>query len=137
MEPALAYRLGADALLLLHGLFVAFVVCGLLLVLVGGWRGWGWVRNVWFRSAHLAAIGYVTLQAWLGAICPLTIWEMQLRERAGEATYAGAFVAHWVERLLYYRAPDWVFVLLYTVFAGLVVASWLWVRPRRFGGKRG
>ncbi len=131
MDPALAHRLGADALLLLHALFVAFVVLGLALILAGGWRGWRWVRNPWFRIAHLGAIGFVTLQAWLGAICPLTIWEMRLRARAGDATYDGAFVAHWIERLLYYRAPDWVFVLLYTAFAGLVVASWFWVRPRR------
>ena len=131
METGVAYRLAADALLLLHALFVAFVVVGLIGILVGGWRGWRWVRQFRFRVAHLAAIGFVALQAWLGAICPLTVWEMQLRERAGGATYAGAFVAHWVERLLYYRAPDWVFVLLYTAFAGLVVASWFWVRPRR------
>ncbi len=131
METALAYRLAADALLLLHALFVAFVVFGLGLILAGAWRGWRWVRNFWYRIAHLGAIGFVTLQAWLGAICPLTVWEMQLRARAGDATYEGAFVAHWVERLLYYRAPDWVFAFLYSLFAALVVASWFWVRPRR------
>ena len=131
MDDALFFRLAADAMLLLHFLFVCFVVVGLLLIFAGKWRRWRWVRHFWFRLTHLGAIGVVVLQSWLGMICPLTIWEMQLRERAGDQVYSGAFVAHWVEQLLYYRAPEWVFILLYTAFGALVVASWFWVRPRR------
>jgi hypothetical protein len=131
MDEATWYRLAADAVLYVHALFVAFVVFGLLLVLIGKLRGWRWVHGMRFRLLHGLAIAFVVLQAWLGALCPLTRWEMTLRERAGDATYAGAFVAHWVERLLYYRAPEWVFVVLYTAFGALVVASWFWVRPRR------
>jgi hypothetical protein len=56
---------------------------------------------------------------------------MNLRTIAGDQTYTGTFIAHWLGQLLYYRAPDWVFVLLYTAFGALVVASWFWVRPRR------
>ena len=129
--------LAADALLLLHSLFVAFVILGLLLIIIGGLSGWAWVRNPWFRMAHLVAIGVVVLQSWLGMICPLTTWEMALRERAGEAVYSGSFIAHWVGRLLYYEAPPWVFVVCYTLFASLVVACWFWVRPRRFGSRAG
>ena len=54
---------------------------------------------------------------------------MQLRAQAGEAIYSGAFIAHWVESLLYYRAPGWVFALVYTLFGLLVVLSWFLVRP--------
>ena len=124
------YRLLADLLLLVHVSFVVFVVAGLVLILTGGWLGWRWVRNRWFRIAHLAAIGVVVLQAWLGRICPLTTWEMALREKAGDATYEGAFIAHWLQALLYYDAPLWVFAVAYTAFGALVVASWFWVRPR-------
>jgi hypothetical protein len=92
-----------------------------------------WVRNWWFRVLHLAAIGVVVLQAWLGRICPLTIFEMWLRRQAGDASYAGSFVSHWMESILYYRAPAWVFTLTYTIFAALVVLSWFWVRPNRRG----
>ncbi|MGH8119146.1 MAG: DUF2784 domain-containing protein, partial [Gammaproteobacteria bacterium] len=92
-----------------------------------------WVRNPWFRVAHLLAIGVVVSQAWLGVLCPLTTLEMALRDRAGGAVYPGSFIAHWVEFLLYYRAPAWVFTLCYSVFGVLVAASWLAVRPRPFG----
>jgi len=127
----LFYLIVADVILLIHVLFVFFVVFGLLLILAGKIFTWGWVYNFKFRIAHLVAIGVVVLQSWLGAICPLTVWEMNLRARAGDSVYEGSFIAHWMQRLLYYRAEEWVFILLYTLFAVLVVASWYWVRPRR------
>lgn len=124
------WLLAADALLLGHVLFVTFVVGGLLLVIAGGLLGWAWVRNRVFRLVHLACVGVVVIQSWLGLVCPLTTWEMALRQRAGDATYSGAFIAHWLGELLYYQAPAWVFAVIYTAFGALVVASWLWVRPR-------
>lgn len=127
--------LAADLLLLGHVLFVAFVIGGFVLVVIGKLFRWGWVRNPWFRVSHLAAIGVVTLQSWLGVICPLTTWEMALRRRAGDEVYAGTFISHWLDRLLYYEAPAWVFILCYTLFAGAVVGCWFWVRPRRFAGR--
>ena len=132
MNYGVFYRLLADLVLLLHVSFVIFVIAGLVLVLLGGLRGWRWVRNPWFRLAHLLAIGVVMAQAWLGVLCPVTTLEMSLRARAGEAVYPGSFVAHWLESLLYYRAPAWVFIVCYTVFGFLVVAGWYAVRPRSF-----
>ncbi len=123
------WLLAADAVLLLHACFVAFVVGGLVAIYLGGALGWRWVRGRMLRWAHLAAIGVVVVQAWLGLVCPLTILEMALRARAGAATYAGTFVSHWLESLLYWRAPPWVFVAAYTAFGTAVVASWLVVRP--------
>jgi polyferredoxin len=128
--------LAADGLLLLHVLFVVFVISGLLLVLAGGMLGWNWVRNPWFRLAHLFAIGVVVLQSWLGVICPLTVWEMQFRARAGDAVYAGSFIAHWLQELLYYQAPDWVFTAVYSAFGLLVALSWVFVRPMPISAKR-
>ena len=132
MESGVVYVFAADLLLFTHALFVAFVILGLLLITAGRLLSWSWVRNPWFRLVHLIAIGVVVLQSWLGVICPLTIWEMALREKAGDTAYAGAFIAHWFETIFYYRAPAWVFVLCYTVFGLLVLVSWFWVRPRSF-----
>lgn len=132
MESSSLYLIAADLLLFGHVLFVLFVVLSLALILIGKPCDWAWVRNPWFRLAHLAAIGVVVLQSWVGVICPLTTWEMALRERADVAIYAGSFISHWLESLLYFQAPAWVFTICYTAFAALVVASWFWVRPRRF-----
>ena len=134
MDSDFPYLLAADLILLGHVLFVAFVVLGLALILIGKPLGWSWVRNPWFRLAHLAAISIVALQSWCGRICPLTTWEMALRARSGEGTYPGSFVMHWLESLLYFQAPEWVFTVCYTAFAGIVIASWFWVRPRHFTG---
>jgi hypothetical protein len=129
MSPV-QYRIAADLVLVTHTAFVCFVVAGLVLVVIGGVRGWRWVRNPWFRLAHLLAIGLVAVQAWFGAICPLTTLENTLRARAGDAIYRGSFIAYWLESLLYYRAPPWLFAVCYTAFGLLVVASWVVVRPR-------
>lgn len=120
----------ADLLLVTHALFVAFVIFGLLLIVAGRYFTWDWVKNPWFRLAHLLGIAVVVLQSWLGVICPLTTWEMAFRARAGDTTYPGSFISHWLSAVLYYRAPGWVFVVAYTIFGLLVVASWFWVRPR-------
>jgi hypothetical protein len=132
MNTGIGYALAADAILLLHALFVAFVVFGMVLILLGGARNWHWVRNPWLRLAHVLAIAVVVLQAALGVSCPLTVLEMSLRSRAGETVYPGAFIAHWVELLLYYRAPPRVFLVVYSLFALVVCAGWYWVPPREF-----
>ena len=125
-------HLAADAVLLLHVLFVAFVIGGLLLIFLGSYRRWHWVRNPWFRIAHAAAIAVVTLQSWAGMICPLTTLENILRRRAGDTEYAGSFISHLLEQVIYYSAPEWVFVACYSAFGAVVIASWIWVRPRPF-----
>jgi len=125
--------MAADAILYTHVLFAMFIVGGLLLVFTGKLLSWSWVRNPWFRLLHLISISIIVLQSWLGILCPLTSWEMALRSKAGDTVYAGSFVSHWLGVLLYYQAPEWVFIVCYTVFGILVLASWFWVRPRRFG----
>ena len=132
MESGFQYVLAADLLLFTHVLFVAFVIIGLVLIVIGRILDWTWVRNPWFRFAHLAAIGVVALQSWVGVICPLTTWEMALRQRADQIVYSGSFISHWLESLLYYQAPAWLFTVAYTAFAGIVLACWFWVRPRPF-----
>ena len=121
----------ADTLLILHTMLVGFVILGLVATFAGYFCQWRWVRNFWFRLSHLIVIGVVVLQSWLGVLCPLTSWEMALRAKVGEAGYEGSFIQHWLQSILYYSAPDWVFSLAYTVFGALVLASWFVVRPER------
>jgi hypothetical protein len=123
------YAALADVILIVHALFVAFVVFGLVAIVMGHWLGWAWVRNLRFRIAHLVAIGIVVAQAWAGVLCPLTIWESALRRAAGQSGYAGSFIQHWLHRILFYQAEDWVFTVVYTLFGAAVVASWFVARP--------
>lgn len=123
--------LAADSILIIHVAFVAFVVFGLILIYLGLFLKWQWVRNFKFRVAHLVAITIVVLESWVGMICPLTTWEMALRDSAGDATYSGSFIQHWLQSLLYYSAPEWVFIACYTIFGSLVLASWFVVKPRQ------
>jgi len=132
LTPANAATL-ADALLILHVGIVAFVVLGTVLILVGGWRRWRWVRGFKWRLAHLLLMGFVVLQTWLGELCPLTVWEQALRRRAGQVVYDASFIEHWLSRLIFFEAPWWVFVTAYTGFAALVLVSWFKVPPRRVG----
>lgn len=123
------YRLLADLVLTLHATIVAFVIGGLILIVAGNLRRWRWVNAPWFRLLHLAAILTVIAETWLDFPCPLTTLEMWLRALAHEPTYAGGFIEHWLHRLLYYDLPPWVFLLGYSLFGLLVLATWLVFPP--------
>ena len=131
------YQLLADAVLVAHFGVVVFVVGGLIVILAGNWRGWRWVNGWWFRIAHLAAISVVVVQTWLGQLCPLTQLESWLRAQAGSPAYTHSFVEHWLQRLVFYEAPFWVFTLAYTVFGLLVLVAWRYFPPRHGKPKAG
>jgi len=137
MESKFAYLLVADALLVLHVFVIIFVVFGLLSIIIGKLLSWPWVRNPWFRWLHLATISVVVVESWLGMICPLTTWEMVLREKAGDQVYAGSFITHWLETIYFFSAPGWVFAISYTAFGLLVLVTWFWVRPNPFNRHEG
>ena len=120
----------ADALLVVHFLIAGFIVGGLVLVWIGALAHWAWVRNPWFRYLHLAAIAFVAAEALLGYACPLTLWEDLLRGGARPET----FVGRWVQRLLYYNAPEWVFTALYSAWAAATLITLRFVPARRKDG---
>jgi Protein of Unknown function (DUF2784) len=125
------YQFLADAVLVLHLGVILFVIGGLLAIVAGNLRGWRWVNGLPFRLLHLAAIAVVVGQAWLGRLCPLTIVESWLRSRAGSPGYSGSFIEHWVQRIIFYEAPAWVFTAGYTAFGLLVVGAWWCFPPGR------
>jgi hypothetical protein len=118
------YRFLADAVLVLHLLFVAFVVAGGLLAL--RWRWMPWV--------HLPALAWGVIVELMGWICPLTPLENMLRAAGGEAGYAGGFIEHYLLPMLYpaalTRDTQWLLgggLLAFNV----VVYLLLWLRRRR------
>ena len=98
------YRVLADAVVLIHALFIVFTVLGGLLVL-----RWHWVALL-----HLPAAAWgVIVQVVVGGRCPLTPLEWHLRQRGGEAGYHDSFIDHYVTRLIYVdNPPDWLHPVL-------------------------
>jgi len=127
MSPALL----ANLIALVHFAWVAFLVVGLLLILLGIAFRWHWVRNPWFRLVHLAMIAIVVGESLAGVPCPLTVWEHRLRVRAGQTSFDGDFIAHWVHRLMFFEAEPWIFTVVYLAF-GLAVLATLIVAPPRW-----
>ena len=117
----------ADLILVIHFGFVLFVTGGLALIWLGAALRWQWVRGFWFRTAHLAAISFVALEALAGYACPLTVWEDGLRGTRPERS----FVARWLHQLLFYEFPDSVFTIAYVLFAcGVAITYWM-IPPHR------
>lgn len=126
----MSYRFLADVVVGVHALYVAFVVFGLAAILIGYARGWRWVRNRHFRILHLAAILLVCAESIIGIDCPLTRLENALRFQAGENGYGRDFFGYWIDKLIFYDFPGWVFATIYLAF-GAVVVSTLWLVPLR------
>ena len=125
------YRFLADVVVVVHFAYVAFVVLGLVAILVGLARRWGWVRNFWFRMIHLLLIAVVVTEALGGTACPLTTWERELRVLGGEQGQPGSFVGRLVNQLLFYDLPEWVFRVLHCLFGAAVLLTFILAPPRR------
>jgi len=85
------YAVAADARVVVHLAFIAYVLLGGLLTL-------RWPKSVWL---HGAAVLWAVLVEWTGWICPLTPWEQTLRLRAGGEGYSGGFIEHYLLPILY------------------------------------
>lgn len=118
----MAYGLLADAVLLLHGLFVVFVVIGVLAVA-------RWPRLAWL---HIPCVVWGVWIELSGGICPLTPLENHFRALAGEAGYQGDFLARYLLPLIYpaelTRATQFI---LGGSALGLNVLGYGWILYRR------
>ncbi|NML15968.1 DUF2784 domain-containing protein [Azohydromonas sp. G-1-1-14] len=113
----------ADGVVLLHLLFIAFVVAGAALLP-------RWPRLVWLHGPAL--LWGIWVEA-AGAACPLTPLENRLRALAGAQGYAGGFVEHYLLPLLYpaglTRGTQGALALLVVLVNLLLYARW-WRRRR-------
>src|SRR5690242_3956243 len=117
------YSFLADLVVAVHVGYVSFVVAGQFLILLGLGLRWDWVRNPWFRIAHLLAIVIVGLEAGCGIDCPLTVWEGDLRHLAGQNISDGSFLGRLLHNLIFYDFDTWVFNVAHIAFAILVIAT--------------
>lgn len=125
----------ADAVLVFHGLFIAWAALGALAV-------WRWPR---LAVVHLPALAWAVWIESSGRICPLTPLENTLRRAAGESGYSGGFIEHYLGRIIYpaglTREAQWTvagaLLLFNAAVYGLLVtrrhAKGRSARPRRSG----
>jgi hypothetical protein len=119
----------ADLIVVLHLGYVLFVILGLAAVWLGGWRQWRWVRRPGWRLAHLAAIGIVAVEGLCGVTCPLTTWEFELRQAAGQTPEQLGFLARMARDLLFVDCSEVQLVPWYVGFFLLVLGSLVLVPP--------
>lgn len=119
----MTFRVLADAVLVLHLAFIAFVV-------LGGWLVLRWPRLVWL---HLPAVAWGVWISVAGRVCPLTPLENRLRALGGEAGYSGGFIEHYLTSLIYPANLTRGFQVALGLFAlavNLVAYGLLWRRSR-------
>lgn len=119
----MGYRLLADAVVVVHLLFIGFVILGGLLVL-------RWPR---LALAHLPAACWGALIELGGWRCPLTPLENSLRQAAGDAGYRGGFIEHYLLPIIY--PAELTRGLQLALAAGVIVVNvgvygWLLYRRR-------
>ena len=115
----------AQSVLAVHVLIIAFNLAGLVVIPLGAWAGWRLVRIAWLRLLHLGLLAIVAGQALAGRACILTIWQNDLTGHTAPPLIMG-----WVDRLIFWNLPFWVFtviycaVFLYVLLLTLLVPFW-------------
>ncbi len=116
------YRFLADSVLILHLLFIGFVILGGLLAL----------RCPWMALAHIPAAYWGAFIELTGGLCPLTVMEVELRRIAGGAGYSGSFVEYYLLPIIYpagltrdiqFGLAAWVILINVAIYGGLVYRS--------------
>ena len=114
-------------ILALHLMVIAFNVAGLVVIPLGARWGWRFVRIRWLRLLHLASLAVVAVQAVFGEACFLTIWQSDLTGQG----QADPLIMRFVNGLIFWPLPLWVFTALYLGVFAYVVALWRLVPPER------
>ncbi len=117
----------AEAVLAAHLAIILFNLFGLVAVPLGAALGWSFVHIAWWRLLHVGLLAAVAAQALAGRACFLTVWQSEL---AGGAANPTPLIMGWVDRLVYWRLPIWVFAALYALVFGYALAL-LWLVPLR------
>lgn len=125
MSPGLALIL-AELVLAFHLGVILFNLFGMIVIPIGGWLGWRFVRIRWWRVLHVAVLAIVALQAFFGRACFLTLWQQAL----GGYESGTPLIMGIVDRLIFWPLPMAFFAALYVVVF-LYVVLLLWLVPPR------
>ena len=115
----------AVPILALHLAVIVFNLVGLIAIPFGAWRGWSFVHAPIWRLTHVATWGVVAVQAIFGRACILTLWQTALEGKAGTDE---PMVMRWVNSVIFWPLPMWLFSVIYVLAFGCVLAL-LWIVP--------
>lgn len=116
-SPNMNSSLIADLVVAVHFAYVTIVVCGLVVILLGRFFHWRFVRNFWLRAIHIIMIVIVAIEALLGITCPMTDLEYELRIAAGQQGVSNtSFIARFIHKIIFYEFPPIVFTIAYCLF---------------------
>jgi hypothetical protein len=136
--PIPAYGYAADVLVVLHFLFMAFIVFGQLAIIIAAGFKWQWGRNPWFRYIHLACILFVVYEAIIQYECPLTTLERHWRGLAGQQMGEGStFIGHYAHKWLFWDDKTTLDVIFAcTICFGIIVIQGIVMYPPRWFRKQ-
>jgi hypothetical protein len=115
----------ADLVLATHFAIAAFLALGMLLIPLGAYSKWGWVRSRRLRQIHLGLMILVAIEALFHITCPLTTLEAYLRN----STAAESFWADQLGKILYWDLPLEFFTILYGCCVVWTLFLWKFVPP--------
>jgi hypothetical protein len=70
---------------------------------------WTRGRPVW-TTLHLLALLWGIIVELTPASCPLTVAETYFEARAGEVSYHGSFLLHYLDAIVYPNLPAWIVI---------------------------
>lgn len=131
MDSQAFLLIAANLILILHFIYVMTVVLGQLVIVVGGILRWAFVKKIVPRVIHLCMILFVAFLDIINRPCPLTTWENQLRNKAGQiADWELTFVERLLRSVVFMQLPEAFFDYIYIGFALLVIATFIIIPPR-------
>ena len=124
---AFVMSLLADIVLLSHFAITAFLVIGMLVIPLGAYWHWSWVRARRIRELHAGLMALIAIEALFHITCPLTILESLLRNTAPPES----FWANQLSKILYWDLPVEFFTILYGCCVIWILYLWKYVPPKK------
>ena len=115
----------SEIILLLHLLIFLFITSSFILIPIGYFQKWEWVKNKYYRSIHLILMGIISIETILGFMCPLTILENYFRDDI-KVDNKLTEIAH---QILYWDLPNYQFIILYILSFSYLIFLWFFFKP--------
>jgi hypothetical protein len=116
----------ANLVALIHIGYFLFIVLGTAGIIIGPRLGWRWIRNVWFRLLHLAAVYIVLIEEVFHIPCLLNVLQWGVRSAGGRDPQATEGVGLVLDGLLFRTIPGWALDVMYwSLGLGLLVLLYL------------